>query len=119
ARTVLMLPIDVPLVTAAEIDELAAAKPGVTIVPSLDGAGTNALVLTPPDAIESCFGENSFAVHSEQAQARGVALEAARPPGLLLDIDAPEDVAELLARAPQSRIAGLLRSMLGRGAETA
>src|SRR5262249_26112226 len=80
ARTVIMLPIDVPLVTAAEIDELAAAaKPGVIIVPSLDGTGTNALVLTPPDVIESCFGENSFAVHVEQMRAKGVAMEVARP----------------------------------------
>ncbi len=112
ARTVIMLPIDVPLVTAAEIDELArSAKPGVIIVPSFDGTGTNALVLTPPDVIESCFGENSFAVHVEQARAKGVAVEVVRPPGLMLDIDTPEDVAELLARAPQSRIAGLVRSM--------
>ena len=110
ARTVLMLPIDVPLVTSAEIEELiAAARPGVIVVPSFDGAGTNALVLTPPDAIESCFGENSFASHMEQARVKGVPVQVLRPPGILLDIDTPEDIAELLARAPQSRIAALLR----------
>lgn len=115
ARTVLMMPIDVPLVTPAEIEELVSAAasrsaPGVFIVPSFDGTGTNALVLTPPNVMESCFGENSFAGHIEQARARGISVEVVRPPGLMLDIDTPQDIAELLARAPQSKIAALLRA---------
>ena len=111
ARTVLLLPIDVPLVTTAEIEALAAAaRPGAIIVPSADGTGTNALVLTPPDAIESRFGKDSFRAHVEHARARGVAVEVMRPAGLVFDIDTPEDVAELLERAPACRTAALLRS---------
>ncbi len=109
AVTVLMTPIDVPLATAAEIDELAAmARPGVVIVPSSDGAGTNALLRTPPDVIESCFGPGSFAAHLEQARSRGVPSAVARPAGLMFDIDTPEDVAELLLRAPANRVARFL-----------
>src|SRR6202035_4154667 len=64
ALTVLLAPIDVPLVTAAEIEELAAnTRRGVVIVPSSDGTGTNALVRTPPDVIESRFGPGSFEAH--------------------------------------------------------
>ena len=112
AQTVLLLPIDVPLLTPAEIESLlAAARPGVIIVPSFDGAGTNALVLTPPDAIESCFGPGSFEHHLRRARARGHAVEVMRPPGLVLDIDTPEDITELLTRAPESRVAKLLRSL--------
>ena len=111
ARTVVLLPIDVPLVTSGEIESLArAARPGVVIVPSADGTGTNALVRTPPDVIESRFGKDSFRAHLEQARAKGVAADVMRPPGIVFDIDTPEDVAELLVRAPDSRIAGLLRS---------
>jgi 2-phospho-L-lactate guanylyltransferase len=107
ARTVLLLPIDVPLATTAEIESLAeAARPGVIIVPSADGSGTNALVRTPPDVIESRFGKDSFRAHLEQA---GDAL-VMRPPGIVFDIDTPEDVAELLRRAPDCRIARLLRA---------
>jgi 2-phospho-L-lactate guanylyltransferase len=109
ALTVLLAPIDVPLVTAAEIEDLAAmARPGVIIVPSSDGTGTNALLRTPPDVIESRFGPGSFLAHLEQARARGVLAEIARPPGLMFDIDTPEDVAELLARAPECPVARFL-----------
>ena len=111
ATTVLLLPIDVPLVTTAEIESLAAAaRPGVIIVPSADGTGTNALVRTPPDVIESRFGRDSFRAHLEQVRAKGVAAEVMRPPGIVFDVDTPEDVAELLARAPDSATARLLRA---------
>jgi 2-phospho-L-lactate/phosphoenolpyruvate guanylyltransferase len=110
AGTVLMLPIDVPLVTASEIEDLAANPArGVRIVPDAAGTGTNALVRTPPDVIESRFGPNSLQAHLEQARLRGVPADVVRPPGLLFDIDTPEDVAELLARAPDCRAAQLLK----------
>lgn len=111
ATTVILLPIDVPLATREEIEMLVAgAEPGVIVVPSADGSGTNALVRTSPDVIQSCFGPDSFRKHVSQAEEAGVPVKVLRPPGLLFDIDTPEDVAELLARAPSSRIAALLRS---------
>ena len=114
--TILLLPIDVPLVTRAEIEELIdpaqveEAKPRVIVVPSLDGTGTNALVRTPPDAIPSCFGPGSFRAHLDRARERGVPATVKRPPGLLFDIDTPEDVEELFRRAPHSRTARWLRT---------
>jgi 2-phospho-L-lactate guanylyltransferase len=112
ATTVLLVPIDVPLVTAEDFSRLAAAaRPGVVVVPSSDGTGTNALVRTPPDVIESCFGPDSFRAHLEQASRKGVAAEVLRLPGLMFDIDTPGDVAELLERAPENRVASFLRSL--------
>ena len=111
ATTVLLVPIDVPLVTRADFERLAAAAfPGVVIVPSADGTGTNALARTPPDVIESRFGPSSFRIHSELARARGVPAEVLRLPGLMFDVDTPDDVAQLLERAPESRVASFLRS---------
>jgi len=112
ATTVLLVPIDVPLVTRADFERLArAAGRGVVIVPSADGTGTNALARTPPDVIESRFGPSSFRLHSELAHARGVPAEVLRLPGLMFDIDTPSDVAELLERAPASHVvASFLRS---------
>ena len=110
ATSVLMVPIDTPLVTVAEIESLLAAQEtGVIIVPSADGIGTNAMRHTPPGAIECRFGPGSFQKHCEQVRSKGLVLKVMRPPGLLFDIDTIEDVAELLARAPDSRTAQLLR----------
>jgi 2-phospho-L-lactate guanylyltransferase len=112
AATVVLLPIDTPLVTPGEIEGLLAEapRPGVAIVPNSDGSGTNALVRTPPDAIESRFGPGSFEVHVRQARELGLPLTVACPAGLVFDVDTPEDIAELLRRAPQSPVAQLLRT---------
>ena len=111
ATSVLLVPIDVPLITRTEIEGLIAESGhGVIVVPSGDGTGTNALLRTPPNAIKACFGPNSFRAHCSQTETLGIPLKVMRPPGLLFDIDTPEDVAELLLRAPDSRVARLLRS---------
>jgi 2-phospho-L-lactate guanylyltransferase len=71
----------------------------VTIVSDRHGAGTNALLLAPPDAIEPSFGPGSFARHHEAALAAAASWHVADPPGLLLDIDTPEDLAVLRGSA--------------------
>jgi 2-phospho-L-lactate guanylyltransferase len=111
ASSILLVPIDVPLATASDFSRLAAAAcPGVLVVPSSDGTGTNALVRTPPDVIESCFGPGSCRAHLEKARARRVPAEILHIPGLMFDIDTPEDVVELMQRAPENRVSQFLRS---------
>ena len=136
ARAVVSLPIDVPLAEASEIDCLALAcsrvdAPSVVIVPSADGTGTNGLARTPPGIIQSRFGPGSFAAHAEQAHANGARLEVLRPPGLVFDIDTPDDLRMFLQRSPGGPIRDFLvqigagdlvaryqRSQSNRGAKT-
>jgi 2-phospho-L-lactate guanylyltransferase len=115
-RTILMIPIDVPLLTAGDVEALieAGRSSQLVIVPSTDGTGTNALARTPPDVIECRFGPGSFQAHLERGRAKGVEAAVLRPPGLVFDLDTPEDAAELLARAPDCTIAGLLRTKMER-----
>jgi 2-phospho-L-lactate guanylyltransferase len=111
ASTVLLVPIDVPTVTPADFSQLAAsARPGVIVVPSSDGTGTNALVRTPPNCIESRFGPGSFRAHLDQARSKGLDADVLRLPGLMFDIDTPEDVAELLARSHECQVSSFLRA---------
>jgi 2-phospho-L-lactate/phosphoenolpyruvate guanylyltransferase len=114
SRTALLVPIDVPLAAPSDFESLAAAglsnRRGVVIVPSADGAGTNALARTPPNVIPSCFGPGSFRAHLEQAHSRGITARVLRLPGLMFDIDTPQDVTELLERAPDCGVANFLRS---------
>ncbi len=114
ATMLLMVPTDVPLVTAVEIERLLETAqtlpaPSLVIVPSADGTGTNALVRTPPDVIESRFGPDSFAAHLAQARAKQARVEVVRPTGLVFDLDTPDDLAQFLARGPGGATAEFLR----------
>lgn len=93
AATVVSLPIDIPLVTASEIESLVAAPlPALRIVPDAAGTGTNCLVRTPPLCIESRFGPGSFEAHLQQARERGLTYEIVQPPGVVFDVDTPDDL---------------------------
>src|SRR5260370_17450930 len=62
----LRLPFDVPLIQSSDIDELLTVEchaPGLVIVPSRDGTGTNAMLRMPPTLFPSHFGNGSFAKH--------------------------------------------------------
>jgi 2-phospho-L-lactate/phosphoenolpyruvate guanylyltransferase len=112
ATTVLLVPIDVPLVTPADFSRLAAAaRPGLIVVPSADGTGTNAMVRTPPDVIESRFGPGSCRAHLDQARLKNVPADILRLPGLMFDIDTPEDVADLLASSHAGDVTAFLRTV--------
>jgi 2-phospho-L-lactate/phosphoenolpyruvate guanylyltransferase len=111
ASTALLVPIDVPTATPADFTRLAAsARPGLIVVPSSDGTGTNALVRTPPNCIQSRFGPGSFRAHLDQALSKGLPADVLRLPGLMFDIDTPEDVIELLAGAHECPVSSFLRA---------
>jgi 2-phospho-L-lactate guanylyltransferase len=111
ASTALLVPIDVPTVTRADFSQLAAsARPGLIVVPSSDGTGTNALVRTPPDCIESRFGPGSFRAHLDRALLKGVPADVLRLPGLMFDLDTREDVAEFLAMRRGCSVSAFLES---------
>ena len=105
----LTLPGDVPLVTAGEIARLVAEHrpaPSFTIAPSHDEKGSNAVLLSPPDAVPLRFGDDSFVPHLAAARARGIAPTVLHLPGIALDIDNPADLAHFAALGSRTR-AGL------------
>ena len=105
----LTLPGDIPLVTSDEIGQLIAAHrpaPSFTIAPSHDEKGSNAILLSPPDAVPLQFGDDSFFPHLAAAEARGIAPTVVRLPGIALDIDNPADLAHFARLGSRTR-AGL------------
>jgi 2-phospho-L-lactate guanylyltransferase len=97
AECVVLLPGDCPLLDARELDRLLTGVPAryVAVVPDRHGTGTNALVLSPPDAIRPAFGEGSCARHVAAAREAGVPFGVEELPSLALDLDTPADVVAL------------------------
>jgi 2-phospho-L-lactate/phosphoenolpyruvate guanylyltransferase len=103
---VLLVPGDTPLLDPGEVAQLlreaVERRLGVVIVPDRHGEGTNALLLSPPDAIEPSFGPGSRERHSDAAAAAGVPCAVEQVPTLALDVDTGQDL-ELLAATLERR----------------
>jgi 2-phospho-L-lactate guanylyltransferase len=112
AERALLVPGDCPALDPGEIDHLLARRNGersVLIVPDRHGTGTNALLMTPPDAMAPSFGPGSCQRHAALAEAGGIAHAVVGVASLALDIDTPEDLdalRDLAGRAPRTH--GLL-----------
>ena len=94
ATSVLILPIDIPLVTAIDLDEMLSLKDKSSIVisPSKSGDGTNALLLTPPNIIPIFYGPQSFQKHLHEAFKNGISCKCYKSDRIALDIDTIEDL---------------------------
>lgn len=111
----LVIPLDVPTITAAEIEAILEALPdrsgrGAVICPSA-ARGTSALALRPPDAIPFRFGRGSFLAHRREATARGLPTRVLRIASLAIDIDGPDDLLDLLSRPSHTATHRLLAEM--------
>jgi 2-phospho-L-lactate guanylyltransferase len=117
---VLLVPGDTPLLDPLELSGLLEraeeGRFGLVVVPDRHGEGTNALLLHPPDAIEPSFGPGSRERHVGAAGEAGVSCSVDPLPSLTLDVDTPEDLAELASRLGEShghasRTRGALRQL--------
>jgi 2-phospho-L-lactate guanylyltransferase len=100
ASAVLVLPADLPAISADAIARLVdAAVRGsapqarglVALVTDQHGSGTNALLISPPGLIDPQFGPGSRSLHRAAASAAGVAFVDIDGP-LALDVDTPADL---------------------------
>lgn len=105
ASSLAVIPGDIPLLTAADVDGLMqhGAQYDVVIAPSWDSRGTNAILLRPPDALQLRFGSWSFFPHVKQAKRRGLSYKVVRLPRVALDVDTPADLARLIPLAMGTR----------------
>jgi 2-phospho-L-lactate/phosphoenolpyruvate guanylyltransferase len=117
---VLLVPGDTPLLSPAELDSLLARGEAdgmqVVIVPDRHGSGTNALMISPPDAFRPSFGPDSLNRHVTLAQEAGLKHSVEEVPSLSHDVDTPDDLGALAyaleerrAVAPMTR--GALRQL--------
>lgn len=117
ATSVTILPADVPLATRSDLQDLldTGATSDIVIVPANRGGGTNALYLSPPDALATHFGTDSLRAHLDEAAARGLRCAILSLPRIALDLDTWEDALEILKRARDGGLAvSLLRDVAER-----
>jgi len=98
AQGVLVVPGDLPHLTAAAVAELLAVAgepPVMVIAPDRREEGTNALLVAPPGLIPFGFGPGSFQRHVAAARATGGRTVIWRHPAWAYDVDWPEDLALL------------------------
>jgi len=92
----LTLPGDIPAAKPMEIDAViaaASATPAFIIAPAHDEQGSNAILMSPPDAVKLRFGEDSYFPHLAAARAAGITPHILPLPGIAMDIDHPADIA--------------------------
>jgi 2-phospho-L-lactate guanylyltransferase len=94
ADCVALLPGDCPFLDPAELDAaLQRMRAGrVAVVPDRHGTGTNALLMSPPDAIAPGFGPGSRERHTGRAERAGFDVVLEPLASLALDVDTPDDL---------------------------
>jgi 2-phospho-L-lactate guanylyltransferase len=107
----LQVPADIPLVSAQEITALLdrhRPAPSFTIVPARDERGSNAVIVSPPDAVPLTFGDDSFHPHLAAARRLGIDPQVVKLAGIGLDIDTPEDLHAFARVMSATRTQGFL-----------
>lgn len=97
ADALLILLPDLPTLGIADIRAIldAAAPDAAVIAPDRHGAGTNALLLAPPDAIAPAFGAGSAVRHRRSLALADIPVTDVERRGTHLDLDTPEDIRAL------------------------
>jgi len=113
ASSVLVIHSDLPLLKPREIDEFLEESQGysVSLTPSKDGAGTNALLMRPPRVIRPVFGRDSFRRHLSLAMKRNARSRVLRFRGISFDVDKPRDLVNLMRRPLRNETGKFLRTL--------
>jgi 2-phospho-L-lactate guanylyltransferase len=107
----LVIPGDIPLVTASELEQILRAAPaeGSVLVPAADGRGTNAAWRRPAGLFPLRFGNDSFKPHLTAARATEKPCVVLSLPGIALDIDNPSELRQLAEAPGETRAQRLAR----------
>jgi 2-phospho-L-lactate guanylyltransferase len=97
----LVLPGDLPTISASDVQDIVRASALIAIVPDRHHAGTNALLLRlcATERAENeggrrfafSFGNQSYRRHAEEAERLGLEIETLNLRGVAFDLDTPDD----------------------------
>jgi 2-phospho-L-lactate guanylyltransferase len=112
-ESTLVIPGDIPLITAYELEEILRIAPvqGSVLVPAADGRGTNAAFRRPAGLFPLRFGNDSFKPHLTAARATQKPCVVIQLPGVALDVDNPSDLRQLADAPGETRSQSLVRRL--------
>lgn len=115
ATSIFVLPADIPLVTPTDLNRMLALrkKASMVISPSRNGKGTNALLLTPPNACPTFYGPCSFQRHLEEASKRRISFYMFESQRIALDIDTIKDLTDFISANAKETSAYKLLDKIG------
>jgi 2-phospho-L-lactate guanylyltransferase len=101
---ILIIHADLPLLTSEEVNHLiiGAQNHPLTVVPSKDKTGTNAILMREPNIIRLAFGKGSFQKHINLAKQRRVYCKILRINGVAFDVDEEDDLKELMQHSTET-----------------
>jgi 2-phospho-L-lactate guanylyltransferase len=107
----LVIPGDIPLIQASEIETILEVAPeeGSVLVPAADGRGTNAALRRPAGLFPLRFGNDSFKPHLAAARESGKPVVVLSLPGIALDVDSPADLRRLVELPGETRSQRMVR----------
>ena len=118
ATGVLVIPADLPLASAGDLDALAGRHgpaPAVSLVRAEHDGGSNAVLCSPVGLIPFQYGPDSFERHRRASLRVGVTPKVAVLPSLGRDLDRPCDVIAFLSLRSPTRSHAFLSSIADPG----
>jgi len=113
-ETTLVIPGDIPLISATDVRAIYDATPaqGSVLVPAADKRGTNAVLRRPASLFPLRFGNDSFVPHHAAAIATNLPCVILHLSGIALDVDDPEDLRQLVEAPGEKRSQVLARRLM-------
>lgn len=103
--SLLVLPTDLPLCTAASLNQLIEEQSDVVIVPDEELSGTNVLLLRPAarHSFQFRFGPDSYRHHRDQARLKGLSCHVLAGSPLSFDVDRADQYRRWNARLSSNK----------------
>lgn len=110
-----VFPQDIPLMRPQDIDELIKfrkASPSLIVVPSRKFDGTNALLRSPIDVMETHYDEDSYKIHLTTAKSRNIPTSFVLISRIMWDVDDQSDIEFIMSNIEKPALAEKLRGIL-------
>ncbi|NDB33264.1 MAG: 2-phospho-L-lactate guanylyltransferase [Nitrososphaeria archaeon] len=110
----IVFPQDIPLIRPQDIDELIKLQktPQVIVVPSRKFDGTNALLRSPIDIMETHYDEDSYKIHLSTAKSKNIPVTFALISRIMWDVDDKSDIGFIMSNIEKPALAEKLRNLL-------